>query len=130
MVTAEEIAAVSAFAALGAAERERLARAAADVTLAPGEYAAHEGAERALFAVLDGRIEAVKSVDGIDSIVGERAWAISSARSPSSSAPCSRSASAPPRRRGSCASAPLITTQSRPPTRTWRRRSARSRHIA
>ena len=47
-------------------------RAAADITLAPGEYAAHEGGERALFAVLDGRIEAVKLVDGIERVVGER----------------------------------------------------------
>ena len=38
----------------------------------PGEYAAHEGDERALFAVLEGRIEAVKLVDGIERVVGER----------------------------------------------------------
>ena len=37
-----------------------------------GEYAAHEGGERALFAVLEGRIEAVKLVDGIERVVGER----------------------------------------------------------
>ena len=37
-----------------------------------GEYAAHEGDERSLFALLEGRIEAVKLVDGIPSIVGER----------------------------------------------------------
>lgn len=45
---------------------------AADVSLVPGEFAAHEGAGRALFAVLDGRIEAVKLVDGIERVVGER----------------------------------------------------------
>jgi thioredoxin reductase (NADPH) len=72
MVTADEIAGVAIFAALGAAERERLSRAAADITLAPGEYAAHEGSERALFAVLEGRIEPVKLVDGIERVVGER----------------------------------------------------------
>ena len=38
----------------------------------PGEYAAHPGGERALFAVLEGRIEAVKLVDGIERVVGER----------------------------------------------------------
>ena len=39
---------------------------AADISLLPGEYAAQEGDERALFALLEGRIEAVKIVDGID----------------------------------------------------------------
>src|SRR5829696_598301 len=72
MVTAEEIGSVAVFAGLSEADRERLARAAADIVLAPGEYAAHEGADRALFAVLDGAIEAVKLVDGIPRVVGER----------------------------------------------------------
>ena len=73
MVTADDIGSIAIFAGLSEADREHLARAAADITLAPGEYAAHEGAERALFAVLDGRIEAVKLVDGIPRVVGERA---------------------------------------------------------
>ena len=72
MVTAEEIAAVPIFAALGEAERERLSRAAADISLVPGEYAAAEGSERALFALLEGRIEAVKLTDGIERVIGER----------------------------------------------------------
>ncbi len=45
---------------------------AADVSLVAGEYAAHQGAERALFAVLEGRIEPVSTVDGIERVVGER----------------------------------------------------------
>ena len=72
MVTADEIGSIAVFAGLSEADRDRLARAAADITLAPGEYAAHEGADRALFAVLDGKIEAVKLVDGIPRVVGER----------------------------------------------------------
>src|SRR3954469_42986 len=72
VLTPDEIAGVAIFAALGPAERERLARAAADIPLVPGEYAAHEGSERALFAVLEGRIEPVKLVDGIGRVVGER----------------------------------------------------------
>jgi thioredoxin reductase (NADPH) len=72
MVTADEIARITIFASLEAAERERLARAAADITLLPGEYAATEGSERALFGLLEGRIEAVKLTDGIERIVGER----------------------------------------------------------
>ncbi|HYK07121.1 MAG TPA: FAD-dependent oxidoreductase [Gaiellaceae bacterium] len=72
MVTADDIAAVTIFAALDPGQRERLARAAADISLLPGEYAAAEGSERALFGLLDGRIEAVKLTDGIERVVGER----------------------------------------------------------
>jgi thioredoxin reductase (NADPH) len=72
VVTAEEIAEVAAFAALGTAEREDLSRRAADINLVSGEYAAHPGGERALFAVLAGRIEAVQLVDGIERVVGQR----------------------------------------------------------
>ncbi|HET7515732.1 MAG TPA: FAD-dependent oxidoreductase [Gaiella sp.] len=72
MVTAEEITGISIFAELSPADRERLARAAADITLAPGEYAASPGDDRALFALLEGRIEAVKIENGIESVVGER----------------------------------------------------------
>ncbi len=72
MVTADEVAQVSIFAGLAEAERERLARAAADITLLPGEYAVQEGDERAIFALLEGRMEAVKAIDGIDRVVGER----------------------------------------------------------
>jgi thioredoxin reductase (NADPH) len=72
MVTAEEIAGVALFAGLDSAQRERLCRVAADVSLVAGEYAAHEGAERALFAVLEGRIEPTRLVDGIERKLGER----------------------------------------------------------
>ena len=72
MVTPDEIAGVALFAALDAAQREQLSRVAADVSLAAGEYAAHEGAERALFAVLEGRIEPTRLVDGIERVLGER----------------------------------------------------------
>jgi thioredoxin reductase (NADPH) len=72
VVTAEEIAGVTIFAELSPADRERLARAAADIALAPGEYAASPGDDRALFALLEGRIEAVKIENGIETVVGER----------------------------------------------------------
>ena len=72
MVTPEEIAAVPLFASLDAVQRERLSRVAADVSLVAGEYAAAEGAERALFAVLEGRIEPTRLVDGIERVLGER----------------------------------------------------------
>ena len=72
MVTAEEIGRVEVFADLEPADRERLSRVVADITLAPGESAVHEGDERALFGVLEGRIEVVRLVDGVESVIGER----------------------------------------------------------
>ncbi|HSD03974.1 MAG TPA: FAD-dependent oxidoreductase [Gaiellales bacterium] len=72
MVTPEEIGQIAVFAQLSERDRERLSQVAADITLVPGEYAAYEGSERALFGLLDGRIEAVKRVDGVDKVVGER----------------------------------------------------------
>jgi thioredoxin reductase (NADPH) len=72
MVTPEEIGRITVFAGLGDAGRERLSRVAADISLMAGEYAAHEGDERALFALLEGRIEPVKLVDGIERVVGVR----------------------------------------------------------
>ena len=72
LVTPDEIGGITLFAGLDEAQREHLARVAADVTLVTGEYAAHEGAERALFAVLEGRIEPVRLVDGIERVLGER----------------------------------------------------------
>jgi thioredoxin reductase (NADPH) len=72
MVTTDEIAQVPLFASLPTADRERLSLASADIRLAPGEYAVHEGDERALFAVLEGRIEVVKLLDGVERILGER----------------------------------------------------------
>jgi thioredoxin reductase (NADPH) len=72
VVTAEEIGEVPILRALGEAERERLSRSTADIRLAPGEFAVNEGDERALFAVLHGRIEVVRVIDGIERVIGER----------------------------------------------------------
>ena len=72
MVTTEELARFELFGALEPGDRERLCRVAADIALVPGEFAVHEGDERALFGVLEGRIEAVMLVDGVESVVGQR----------------------------------------------------------
>ncbi len=72
MVTAEEIGRVAVFADLPPSERDRLSRLVADITLAPGEYAVNEGDERALFGVLEGRIEVLRRFDGVESVIGER----------------------------------------------------------
>jgi thioredoxin reductase (NADPH) len=72
MVTPEEIQSLGLFAALGRELCERIARAAADISLVDGEYVVHEGDAPALFAVLAGRMEAVKLIDGKERIIGER----------------------------------------------------------
>ena len=72
MVTAEEIGRVVVFADLDAAERDRLARVVADITLAPGESAVNEGDARALFGVLEGRLDVIRRFDGVESVIGER----------------------------------------------------------
>ena len=72
MLTTEEIAEMPLFAGLSPADRDRLSRTSADISLAAGEYAVHEGDERALFVVLEGKIEVVKAVDGIERVLGER----------------------------------------------------------
>ena len=72
MVTAEEIGRVAVFADLEAAERDRLSRVAADISLSPGESAVNEGDARALFGVLEGRLDVIRRVDGVESVIGER----------------------------------------------------------
>jgi thioredoxin reductase (NADPH) len=72
MVTPDEIGNVAVFECLEAADRERLCRVAADISLDAGSFAIHEGDEPALFGLLEGRIEAVKLVDGVERVIGER----------------------------------------------------------
>ena len=72
MVTAEEIGRVAVFADLEPAQRDWLARVVADITLVPGESAVNEGDARALFGLLEGRIEVFRLADGVESMIGER----------------------------------------------------------
>ena len=73
MLTIEDVRAIPLFSALEEPELEHLAQTSADLHLAAGEYAAHEGGEeRALFAVLSGKIEVVKSFDGVERTLGWR----------------------------------------------------------
>ena len=73
MVTADEIRSVEIFSDLNEDECGRLARAAADLRLQEGEFAIHAGDERALYAVLEGRLETIGMNDGIPRVVGGRA---------------------------------------------------------
>jgi thioredoxin reductase (NADPH) len=72
VVTADEIGRVAVFADLEPEEQDRLAKVVADISLAPGESAVNEGDPRALFGVLEGRIDVIRRVDGVESIIGER----------------------------------------------------------
>ena len=72
MLTPDEIRAVPLFASLSDASLDRLVRTAADIRLNAGEYAVHEGGERALYAVLSGKIEVVKLFDGVERTLGWR----------------------------------------------------------
>ncbi|MCE9657575.1 MAG: FAD-dependent oxidoreductase [Burkholderiales bacterium] len=72
MLTTEDVRAVPLFSTLSEADLERLVRTSADMSLRPGEYAVHEGGERALFAVLSGKVEVVKMFDGVERTLGWR----------------------------------------------------------
>lgn len=72
MLTIDDVAAIPLFSTLPAVDLERLARTSADLHLNSGEFAVHEGGEGALFVVLTGRIEVVKTFDGIERRLGWR----------------------------------------------------------
>jgi thioredoxin reductase (NADPH) len=72
MLTIDDIRAIPLFSTLAVPELERLAQTSADLQLCAGEFAVHEGGERALFAVLSGKLEVVKTVDGIERTLGWR----------------------------------------------------------
>jgi thioredoxin reductase (NADPH) len=72
MLTIDEIRAIPLFSTLALTDLERLAQTSADVHLGAGEFAVHEGGECALFAVLAGKIEVVKLIDGIERTLGWR----------------------------------------------------------
>src|SRR6516225_2466950 len=72
MLTADDVRKIPLFASVSAADLERLVRTSADIHLAAGEFAVAEGGERALYAVLSGKIEVVKLIDGVERRLGWR----------------------------------------------------------
>ncbi len=72
MLTRDDVVAVPLFAELPAETLDQLARTSADLHLMPGEFAVAEGGERALYAVLSGKIEVVKTFDGVERRLGFR----------------------------------------------------------
>lgn len=73
MFTTDEVRAIPIFSAIPGSDLERLATSAADIQLAAGEFAVHEGDERAFYAVISGKIEVVKLFDGVARTLGWRA---------------------------------------------------------
>lgn len=72
MLTADDVRTIPLFASLADDAIANLAQTAADVRLEAGEFAVPEGGERALYAVVAGRIEVVKLFDGIERTLGWR----------------------------------------------------------
>lgn len=73
MFTTVEARTITIFSAIPEADLERIAKSAADIQLGAGEYAVHEGDERAFYAVISGKIEVVKLFDGVARTLGWRA---------------------------------------------------------
>jgi thioredoxin reductase (NADPH) len=72
MLTVDDIRSVPLFSTLAQPALERLAQTSADLHLGAGQFAVTEGGDRALYAVLAGRIEVVKTVDGVERRLGWR----------------------------------------------------------
>jgi thioredoxin reductase (NADPH) len=73
MLTIDEIRAVPLFSTLATPQLEMLAQTSADIHLGAGEFAVHEGTtDRALFAVLSGKMEVVRMFDGVERTLGWR----------------------------------------------------------
>jgi thioredoxin reductase (NADPH) len=72
MLTANEITAMPLFSALPEGVADRLVQTSADIHLVAGEFVVHEGEERAFFAVVAGKMEVVKLIDGVERTLGSR----------------------------------------------------------
>ncbi|HZN47796.1 MAG TPA: FAD-dependent oxidoreductase [Ramlibacter sp.] len=72
MLTAHELAQVPLLADVPVADLASLARTSPDIHLEAGDYAVHEGDERALYIVLSGQLEVVRLVDGLPTVLGKR----------------------------------------------------------
>ncbi|MGH7123233.1 MAG: FAD-dependent oxidoreductase, partial [Stellaceae bacterium] len=72
MFTTDEVRAIPILSAIPRADLERIAKSAADIQLATGEWAVHEGDERAFYAVISGKLEVIKLFDGVPRTLGWR----------------------------------------------------------
>lgn len=73
MLTLDEIRSIPLFSGLAEPELDLIRRTSADIHLATGDFAAHEGdSDRVLFAVVSGRIQLLRAVDGVERALGWR----------------------------------------------------------
>jgi thioredoxin reductase (NADPH) len=72
VIAADDLHGVPLFDGVDDAEIQQLIRRSADLHFRHGEYIAHEGDERVLFAVLMGNVEITKTFDGIERVIGLR----------------------------------------------------------
>src|SRR5262245_63559030 len=72
MLTIDDVRSIPLFSTLAGPELERLANTSADLHLSAGEFAVPEGGDRALYAVLAGKIEVVRMIDGVERRLGWR----------------------------------------------------------
>jgi thioredoxin reductase (NADPH) len=72
MLGADDLKDIAIFAGLPREALARLAGQGADIRVAAGEYVVNEGDDMALFAVIEGKIEVTKRVDGVERVLGAR----------------------------------------------------------
>lgn len=72
MLTIDDVRTIPLFGTLADPELEHLAATSEDIHLSAGEFAVPEGGEAALYAVLSGKIEVVKTIDGVERRLGWR----------------------------------------------------------
>src|SRR4028118_1518673 len=72
MLTIDDVRAIPLFTTLAVTELELLAKTSADLHLDAGEFAVPEGGPRAPHAVLAGKTEVVKLIDGVERTLGWR----------------------------------------------------------
>jgi thioredoxin reductase (NADPH) len=70
LITSTDLAKIPLFAKVEEAERQRLARRAADIHLEPGEFLIREGEDPRFFVVLEGELEAFKYIVGQRRVLG------------------------------------------------------------
>jgi len=72
MITVDELAKIPLFSTLEESELKYLASAVEDMHVLPGEYTDHEGGARALFAIVSGKVELTKVVNGVETVIAIR----------------------------------------------------------
>jgi thioredoxin reductase (NADPH) len=72
MLSIDELLNIPLFASLGENELNYLARTVPDINVMPGEYVIHEGETRGLIIVVEGKLEVIKMINGIEKVIGNR----------------------------------------------------------